>query len=144
MEFLKFIDSNSYALIIAFSIIAIIFIMIGHIFRDQIQLLLKNDLAVFPAIHLDWWSVVHFFLFSVFGFIIPNKPISFLILGAGFEAFEDYMASDAQTQLVNCTDPEKKLWCRGKQDHYWYAKYDDVIVNTFGYLLGSGIRTTFF
>ena len=134
-------------LVIGAMVISILFIMIGHEFRDQIQSLLKRPIYKLKEVVFDWWSVSHFLLFAFFGFVKPNYPFSFFAAGILFEVFEDGMASDESTQLVNC--PEKKnsfigrIMCNGQQDSYWYGKLDDIFMNLTGYVFGQAIRTTF-
>ena len=56
-----------------------------------------------------------------------------------WEIFEDFLASNKNTQLYNCKY-KKGFWCNGIQDGYWYYKLDDIIFNTYGYLVGQAIR----
>lgn len=132
-------------IVIIMIILSLVFIMFGHIYREQVQQVLKNDLLVIPEIHMDWWSVSHFVLFMLIGFIIPGRHLEFIATGALFEMIEDFLSSDKNTQLVDCSDPKqpngkRKIWCNGFQHDYWYGKWDDIIFNSVGYIIGSAIR----
>lgn len=127
------------------TIIAILFINVGHIYRDKVQLVMKHKLITVPSFNLDWWSLSHAVLFALYGFIIPNHHMTFTMLGALFELLEDALSSDATTQLADCTtkDKKNKVMCKFSiNTDYWYAKWDDIIMNFIGYSIGSAIRTT--
>jgi hypothetical protein len=141
----EFINQNAIGVCIVLSIVALIFIMFGHIYREQVQLALKQEFIKLPGTTFDWWSVSHAVLFGLFGFLVPNHHLSFFALGAGFEVVEDMLSGDKTTQLADCMSPDKdsKLMCKFSiNDDYWYAKWDDVFVNLLGYTVGSAIRTT--
>lgn len=125
-----------------------IWVIIGHIYREQIQAVLQQPLMNVPSCILDGWSIIHFFIFFAFGFIEPNRHLLFATLSIVFEAFEDSMASDANTQLIDCKKNKNsllgKIHCNGYEDSYWYGKWDDVIINILGYIVGSSIRTSYF
>ena len=135
-------------LILGAMIASIIFIMIGHIYREQVQARLKTPLYTAKEVILDWWSVSHFLLFAFFGFVKPGYPLAFFTAGVFFEIFEDGMASDETTQLVNCTHKKERnsviggILCNGVQDGCWYGKVDDIFMNLLGYVVGQAIRTT--
>jgi hypothetical protein len=147
MDFIQYITDNAVAICICLCLVAIAFIVFGHTYRDDIQTVLKQDFVKLPATTFDWWSISHAVLFGLFGFIIPNRHLSFFALGAGFEFVEDMLSSDHSTQLDDCTKPNKKerFMCQFSiNDDYWYAKWDDIFVNLLGYTIGSSVRTTFY
>lgn len=137
-----YIDKNGINIVIGLFVVALIFIIIGHCYREQIQEVLKREIVQFPNCSLDWWSVSHFVLFMLCGFIIPGRPLTFFSIGVGFELFEDYLASNDSTQLASCVgEGMNKIWCNGYQDGYWYCNPTDPWVNLTGYIIGSAIRT---
>ena len=147
MGFWQFINDNAIAICVVLSIVALLFIMFGHCYREQVQLALKREFIKLPSTTLDWWSVSHAVLFGLFGFLVPGYHFSFFMLGTGFEVFEDMLSGDATTQLADCMTPDKhtKLMCKlSINDDYWYAKWDDVFVNLLGYTIGSSIRSTYY
>jgi len=139
-----------YHIVIGLIVLSIIFIEIGHFWREQIQLRMKTPLLEIPSTILDWWSLSHFFLFAAFGYLMPNMHMRFFMLGLLFEIFEDGLSSDQTTQIVDCTDSKTKnqsvigkIFCRGWPDSYWYMAISDPIVNLCGYVVGSSLRTSF-
>lgn len=145
LNFIKFINDHVIGIIIVLSICALLFIVLCH--KSNIQTYLKKPFIILPQAPIDWWSISHMILYSIFGFIAPDRPMTFLLLGCGFELFEDCLASDDDTQLTDCTsyDKDHKLMCKTSiNDGYWYAKWDDIFVNLFGYVAGSSLRTTLF
>jgi len=143
-----FIDRYAVAICIALIIVALAFIIYGNYYREKIQDMLEQELIKFPECTINWWSVSHLILYSIFGFLIPNHPLTFFTIGVGFEIVEDYLSSDATTVLANCTKLDSKvhnLMCNGSiNDSYWYCNVTDPWVNITGYIIGSAIRTTFF
>ncbi len=136
-------------IICVLGIFAVLFICIGHIYREAVQNKLKQELIHLPETSLDWWSVSHFLLFAIFGVIEPGHHSKFFMLGAAFEIIEDILSADETTQLMDCGDPAYKndkfygnIFCNGIQNDYWYGKWDDVFVNQLGYMLGSSISTS--
>ena len=144
----NFINTYRIGIVIGLIIVSLLFICFGHIYREQVQLALKKEFFKFPSCSLDWWSVSHFMLFGIFGFLIPEYPLSFFLLGAGFEVVEDCLSSDSTTQLADCTNGEVKrenFVCKWSiNDDYWYCNPSDPWVNLTGYIIGSAIRTVFF
>jgi hypothetical protein len=141
-----FLDKNALSICAALTIISLVFIVFGHKYRESVQLALKKELIRLPGTTIDLWSVSHLLLFMVFGMLIPNRHMSFLLAGAAFEVVEDMLSSDESTQLDDCkTLDRSKIMCKFSiNDGYWYAKWDDVFIDLLGYTIGSAIRTTFF
>jgi hypothetical protein len=146
MNWWDFINQYRAGLVVLLCILALLFICFGHVYREQVQLALKREFFKFPECSLDWWSVSHFCLFALFGFLIPEYPLTFFALGMGFELVEDGLSSDQTTQLANCANSAVKAtnpmcWCSINND-YWYMNPSDPWVNLTGYIVGSAIRTT--
>ena len=142
------IDQYRIGICLALCVVAMAFIVFGHCYREQIQQVLKNEFFKIPESPIDYWSVSHLLMYAIFGFLIPGYPVTFFVLGAGFELAEDMLSSDKTTQLADCTIAQTKqrnLMCRWSiNDDYWYSNNSDVFVNLVGYVLGSSLRTTFF
>jgi len=142
--FLNSLENYPNSIIIAVTILSIIFIMIGHVYREAIQAQLKNTIITVPKFDIDGWSITHFVLFMLFGFVQPGYPLTFMAVGVGWELFEDYLSADENTKLVSCSTDKgmlRNFMCNGIQDGYWYGKWDDILCNTLGYVIGSSIRT---
>jgi hypothetical protein len=123
--------------------VSLAFICIGHIYQQQIQAVLKTRIFQWKFIDCDFWSLTHFGLFFYLGYRRPNQFWLYFIIGVGWELIEDYLSSNKDTKLINCLLPrnQKHLWCNGIQDDYWYGKYDDILFNTAGFLLGALLKT---
>lgn len=151
----QYINENRLGICFALCILALLFILVGHVYKDKIQSVLKYELCKFPECSIDYWSISHFMLFGVFGFLIPNYPLSAFAIGARFEFAEDYLASDNNKLFADCSSPcgkdtlctkqtPRRFWCNGIQDGYWYSNMTDSWVNLTGYVIGSALRTTCF
>lgn len=145
-DFCSFVDKYCVTICIILAILALLFIMYGHEHREEVQSALKGEFLKLPSTNFDWWSVTHFVMYGIFGFLIPNYHATFFTIGCAFEVFEDMLSGDKSTQLADCTKRERRsnIMCLfSNNDDYWYAKWDDVFVNLLGYTMGSSVRTTF-
>lgn len=124
-------------------LMALLFIEFGHDHRDDIQSLFKNRIFKWWIIDCDFWSLTHFGLFAYFGYLRPSQFWKYFVFGVLWEMIEDYLSSNKETKLVNCTSTNNKnhIWCNGMKDGYWYGKYDDIIFNSVGFLTGAYIST---
>ena len=141
-----FINKHRIGICIALTLVALLFIIVGHSYRDEIQTKLKKDFIKLPATTVDWWSVSHIILYAIFGFLIPDRHSTFLLIGVIFEIVEDMLSSDKTTQLINCLDANNKnnIMCKFSiNNDYWYGKWDDIFMNLLGYTFGSSMRNTF-
>ena len=76
---------------------------------------------------------------------MPTRIWEWTLFGATWEMVEDALASDDKTKLANCSPPiasngNRKLWCNGVQGGNWYSKWDDIIVDILGFVVGSTLR----
>lgn len=126
-------------LAIAITIICILFIVFGHANRESVQAKLQRPIAKLPASEVDYWSISHFMLFAIYGYLIPGYPLTFLSIGVLWEMTEDMLSSSKNTKLTDCKQCSNlnSILCNGYEDGYWYGKWDDIIFNTLGYLVGS-------
>jgi hypothetical protein len=141
--------ANEYAvgICVVLCIVCLVFICYGHRHREEVQLVLKNTFFTMPESPIDWWSVSHMILYAIFGFLIPEKPLTFFCIGAAFEVVKDALSSKNTTQLADCTNPrnDDNLMCKFSiGDDYWYMNSSDMYVNLLGYILGSATRTCLF
>jgi hypothetical protein len=135
-----YVVNSPYAVVIVALIVCIVFIEFGHFYHDEVQAVLKGEIVTVPGFVIDWWSMSHFLLFAFIGFVIPRRTTEFAIIGTSWEVFEDYLSNDINKKLVSC-DGGKKFWCHGFKDSYWYGKWDDILMNIAGYIVGNEIRT---
>lgn len=135
--------NNLYIILII--ILSLIFIEYGHITGNN-KFCDKTVLKI-NSITIDIWAVAHFVSYFIFGILKPNKTGFFFIMGLIYEIFEDLIASDNNTILMDCKTKNKtglkKIHCNGFSDSYWYAKFEDPIINLLGYVLGQWVNNTF-
>ena len=130
------INTLSNKLVVGAAVVAIIFVMIGHIYSEHVQKQLKVPILKLDEVVFDGWSALHFMLFAFFGFVKPGHPLTFFMLGAAFEVFEDGMASEKNTKFIHGISYGN--------DSYWYCKADDLFSNLIGYVIGQAMRTVHF
>ena len=129
---------NPHATIVSYLVVAYAFILIGHKFQVIQKCLQYVLFSPLPSVNVDIWSITHILLYLCIGFLKPNKALEFMFLGIGFEVFEDYMASNKVTQLVNCYQGKMSFWCNNTDLlNYWYAGFTDVFFNMLGYTIGE-------
>ena len=130
---LKTLSNIKFCIIV---IASIVFIIYGHSYPFYIK---KPMLDKNITINFNLWSLTHFLLFFYFGRQFPKKLLLFTFYGILWEFLEDYLAKDSMTKLVDCKKKKNHIWCKGNKETYWNAKYDDILINIFGFLLGSYI-----
>ncbi len=88
---------------------------------------------------IDGWSITHFLFFFLIGILYPNHHLAALSAGTAWEYTEQYLGtnkvkiSGTRIKLVGDIDSDGNY----NDDSYWYAKTSDIIVNIFGYSIGS-------
>jgi hypothetical protein len=148
MDIKYYIINYPLAIIIVLLIFCIAFIILGHYYPQQLQSVLKHDIITVPATTLDYWSMSHFILFGIIGFLMPKQFWEWTIIGTTWELLEDYISSDHTTRLTQCDrlqpNGKPKPWCHGESGSYWYSKWDDIIVDILGFVVGSAVRQSTF
>jgi len=146
MFVIEYIDQYPIQIIVALLVLCFILILIGEIYRKDLYASMNRPYFTVQAFDVDSWSIAHFMLYMAIGFVVPNYPLSFLILGIGWEVLEDVLATDKNTKLVNCLNDKdglhKKIMCNSPLNGFWIADFDDLLFNMVGYLIGSAIRTS--
>jgi len=141
--FFKMHLRKKYKPIIAYIIFAFIFIIIGHWWLP-LQKGLQFPLLELPQTTVDLWSITHVIMYAYFGWLMPGKGFEFFLFGVGFEVLEDYLASNAKTQLFSCASGALSFWCHSSSnDIYWYGKWDDLLFNLLGYTIGEFVKKKF-
>lgn len=91
-----------------------------------------------PGTELSMWSVFHFILFLLLGYLAAASPtnsyawICFLILlGVGWEVLEHLLSTPESRQRLFGVD-----W---KEDAYWYAKVTDIAADVLGLMAGVAL-----
>jgi len=89
----------------------------------------------------DGWAVTHFMLFTLFGFMFPNKHMFFLITSILWELFETYvgthkiMINGKRFVLIGDSDADGNL--NLDDNVFWYGRITDIAFNMTGYILGD-------
>jgi len=90
----------------------------------------------------DGWSVTHFTLYMVIGYLNPEKFVIATIFGILWELFEYYVMTFKPPILNNyglcdgiSTDKENTVW--------WYAKWTDILCNSLGFISGAYLKNKF-
>lgn len=129
---------------IAFYIISVIIIIIyGYIIRHaKIQDHLAKRIFHHPICQdIDGWSISHFLFFGLLGAFFPDQHLQFLLIGIGWEVIEttigqtNIQLSGQRLQLVGDQDSDGNS--TGDDMAFWYGKESDIVVDIFGYCVGS-------
>ena len=131
---------NRYYFIIIFVSIFSIFLY-GKYRCDNITK--HKDVLEFSLFHkseelgLDGWSITHYCLYVVFGYLYPNVLVVTISLGILWELFETYVGiykPDVISGFGFCelSNNRYKVW--------WYGKWSDVVLNILGFLSGMTLH----
>ncbi len=136
---------KNYFYCVVILIVSLLFIIVGHKYRDSIQKPLKYAIVKLPKSTIDLWSISHVLLYAILAYLLPTKLFELMILGIIWELTEDLLASRENTQIINCKAKNKsifsKIWCKGSiENDYWYAKHDDIMWNCIGIITGYFIH----
>lgn len=85
--------------------------------------------TIIPDTDIDYWSVLHFFLFFIFGRYFPDYIPFFIVFGVVWEAIES-ATGDPEWRKTYLGDSEFK------GDKYWYTKISDIMVDILGLTAG--------
>lgn len=102
---------------------------------------MTNNLINFAGIKIDWWSISHIILYIYFGYIFPEYFVEFLLIGIFWEIFESFTAVGTKyiNKTFNCLN-SNNIFCKYIKKissyDYWYGKFDDVVMNMIGFLIG--------
>lgn len=83
---------------------------------------------------LDGWSISHFLFFLFLSYKFPNEKYFIGLLGILWEFFEHYLGKKRPGWLGgfgDCATTDPNI------DEWWYGRISDIIVNTFGIIVGS-------
>lgn len=86
--------------------------------------------------YLDGWGLTHLLFYGMLGYLYPDPHlVGFcFVLGVLWEVVE-YSLKDKQVYVSKC-----KYRVNAKnQSGWWYGRYQDIVMNTFGLLAGVAI-----
>jgi hypothetical protein len=85
--------------------------------------------------NIDGWCCTHFVLFSIMGYVFPHSiRLSFLfsVIWELFEYYNEKYKPDITQNATNCNT----IW--------WYARWEDIVINSIGLFIGRTLRLGFF
>jgi len=85
---------------------------------------------------LDGWSLTHFLLFIIVGYMFPDKYVMALAIGCGWELFENYYGENRPGWLGGYGDCDKLASGKTEDGNWWYGKWTDIVMNTLGIIVG--------
>ena len=89
------------------------------------------------------WSITHFLLHGYWGYKYPERFWFFLLIGIGWEIFEDLLANSTGKRFLP-TNAYKSVPIVNSLNESskgtFFAQYSDIPVNVAGFLAGKYIR----
>jgi len=89
---------------------------------------------------LDGWSISHFLLFTVAGYLFPDKYVIALAIGCVWELFEHYSGKSHPSWLEGYGDCDKLASDKSDNGNWWYGKWTDIVMNTMGFTAGIYLK----
>lgn len=83
--------------------------------------------------YLDGWGISHFILYGVITYIYPKYWLFIFMIGVLWELFEYFLENNPKLNCYVLDDNTIK-------QKYWYARYQDVIMNLLGILTALIIK----
>jgi len=83
---------------------------------------------------IDGWYCTHLVLFSIMGYVFPHSiRLSFLfsVIWELFEYYNEKYKPDITQNATNCNT----IW--------WYARWEDILINSIGLFIGRTLRLGF-
>lgn len=104
---------------------------IGYLVGTSEHNRLKGNIGICPD--CDYWSIVHAILYFILGCIFPGRYLMILIISVFWEIFESYSGTHDMTLFGYCINVDTD----GNRGEFWYGRVSDVLLNLFGYILGT-------
>lgn len=88
----------------------------------------------------DGWAISHFVLFAILGYMYPQVQYMLFasVLGVLWEITE-YSVKDTSIFPSACV----KNMISHNSRHWWYGRWQDVVMNTLGLLVGAYVKNMF-
>ena len=83
--------------------------------------------------HINFWVISHFFFYLIIGYFFPETFWLSMTIGVVWEIYEDFLENFSKKYLSFI--PFKI--CKLDNFTWWYGRYEDVIANILGFLLGQ-------
>ena len=119
---IEILEITILTLIVMLMIIIYGIVRCNHIIKDP---LLKH----IPGTKIDGWSISHFLLFAILGYLFPSKWPYLFGAGALWETMEYFSGEypELTKGIGNCSTGE--VW--------WFRQWSDILANSLG--IGCGI-----
>ncbi len=104
----------------------------------EFKLLKNNHLS-----NLDGWWISHFVLYLVMGYLYPYSLRLSFIIGCIWE-FIEFLAGKYKPKILSSIGFCKSSKKGEKDKIWWYGKWEDVLINLLGLILGKTIRLNSF
>ena len=89
----------------------------------------------------DGWSILHFTLFMICGYLFPKEFIFTTLCGILWELLE-YLVSNTEYSIFDVLRGISQCKLTDNDtigEHWFYSKYTDIILNILGFIVGSFI-----
>lgn len=83
--------------------------------------------------HINFWVISHFFFYLIIGYFFPETFWLSMTIGVVWEIYEDFLEKFSKKHLSLIS---LKI-CKLDNFIWWYGRYEDVIANMLGFLLGQ-------
>jgi hypothetical protein len=145
----RYICGRKVPCVVLYIIVVLMIVVYGVIIRRaKIADPLARPIYSHPILQdIDGWSISHLVFFGILGLLYPNHHLQFLTVGALWEVIETGLGqnklevSGKRLQLIG--DQDVNGAPTGKDDAYWYGKESDIVVDIFGYSVGSWAANRF-
>ena len=89
---------------------------------------------------LDGWSVTHFVLFSIVGYLFHGwrMGIVALLFGVAWELVEHWMGRSRPSWLGGWGDCKAEEFEKHNAN-WWFGRYSDIAMNAMGILVGNAV-----
>jgi len=84
---------------------------------------------------VDGWGLSHFIFYGILGYLFPQKLIFISLVGIGWELTE-MIFKDHPFYISKC-----KYVTSDNEPGWWYGRWQDIVMNTLGMVLGASIAT---
>lgn len=112
----------------------------------------KDPLGIHSELYIDGWLLSHFITFGIVGYVFPTHFYLAMILGVLWEIFEYLLGKNTPTflkcKIQNKNKPKYQYLFKTndsniqtKNDAWWYARHEDIIVDFLGFVTGYFIKT---
>jgi hypothetical protein len=116
-----------------FIVITLIIIIIGEL-PSWVYDSLATPRVTIGNFKLDWWHVSHFWFYMVVGIVCPGNFWTYTLVGTLFELGESGIGAIGLHMNMDRAKHQQDKF-------YWFGRWEDVVVNALGYLIGEWSAT---